>query len=101
MQVTIDDLELTYPNGTTASLFKGSISAALLACIVPDFPVMMTLPRFTSSESDDLSYYGYIWKLLRASKRLIHTLTGLTSLQIPTRPPKVSISAWPYPSLQV
>ena len=45
MLVTITDLELNFPNGTTASLFDGMQSSAILACIVPDYPVLMTLPR--------------------------------------------------------
>lgn len=45
MVVTIDGLELTYPNGSTANLFEDSESAALAACITPDFPALMTLPR--------------------------------------------------------
>jgi hypothetical protein len=44
MAVSITDLELTYPNGTTADLFT-SASTALRACIIPDFPVLLTLPQ--------------------------------------------------------
>ncbi|KAE8348501.1 aspartic peptidase domain-containing protein [Aspergillus coremiiformis] len=45
MLVTITDIALNFPNGTTASLFDGMRSSAISACLVPDFPVLMTLPR--------------------------------------------------------
>lgn len=44
MLVTITDIELNFPNGSSSSVFGSSSSAALSACIVPDFPVLMTLP---------------------------------------------------------
>ncbi|KAE8141234.1 aspartic peptidase domain-containing protein [Aspergillus pseudotamarii] len=65
MLVTITDLELNFPNGTTASLFDGMQSSAILACIVPDYPVLMTLPRdpyferFESLTNESFSYRGF------------------------------------------
>ncbi|OTA79564.1 hypothetical protein M434DRAFT_402045 [Hypoxylon sp. CO27-5] len=44
MIVTITDMVLNFPNGTDVSIFPGSLSTALRACIVPDYPVLMTLP---------------------------------------------------------
>lgn len=44
MLVTIVDLILNFPNGTNASLFSPSKSTSISACIVPDYPVLMTLP---------------------------------------------------------
>lgn len=74
MTVAIDNLELTYPNGTTASLFQGSTSSeALLACIFPDYPVMMTLPRFATADPNDLSYYGYLEKFAGLEETDDHT----------------------------
>ena len=45
MFVTITDIGLDFPNGSSASLFGGIQSNAISACIVPDYPVLMTLPR--------------------------------------------------------
>ncbi|KAI0835924.1 acid protease [Hypoxylon sp. FL0890] len=44
MMVTITDMVLNFPNGTDVSIFPESLSTALAACIVPDFPVLMTIP---------------------------------------------------------
>ncbi|KAI1139320.1 acid protease [Hypoxylon sp. FL0543] len=44
MIVTITDMVLNFPNGTDVSIFPKSLSTALVACIVPDYPVLMTLP---------------------------------------------------------
>ncbi|KAI1204968.1 acid protease [Annulohypoxylon truncatum] len=44
MIVTITDMVLNFPNGTDVSIFPESLSTALTACIVPDYPVLMTLP---------------------------------------------------------
>lgn len=44
MLVTITDISINFPNGTDASLFGASQSAAMTACIVPDYPILMTLP---------------------------------------------------------
>ena len=45
MLVTVSDLVLGFPNGTSVSLFDGLRSSAMSVCIVPDYPVLMTLPR--------------------------------------------------------
>lgn len=45
MLVTISDMVLNHANGTDTSLFNGLRSAAISACIVPDYPVLMTVPR--------------------------------------------------------
>lgn len=42
--VLIAGLSLTFPNGTTANLFQ-SAASSLRACIEPDYPVLITLPR--------------------------------------------------------
>ncbi len=42
--VSITDMVLNFPNGTDASLFSGPKTQAILSCIVPDYPVLMTLP---------------------------------------------------------
>ncbi|KAI1455301.1 acid protease [Annulohypoxylon moriforme] len=44
MVVTITDMVLNFPNGTDVSMFPQSLSTALTACIVPDYPVLMTIP---------------------------------------------------------
>ncbi|KAK3328667.1 aspartic peptidase domain-containing protein [Cercophora scortea] len=44
MLVTITDLILNFPNGTNASLFPSAKSTSISACIVPDYPVLMTMP---------------------------------------------------------
>ncbi|KAI0880263.1 acid protease [Annulohypoxylon maeteangense] len=44
MIVIITDMVLNFPNGTDVSIFPRSLSTALTACIVPDYPVLMTLP---------------------------------------------------------
>ncbi|KAK1759830.1 acid protease [Echria macrotheca] len=44
MLITISDLILNFSNGTNASLFPKAASNAIQACIVPDYPVLMTLP---------------------------------------------------------
>jgi hypothetical protein len=44
MVVSISDISLTFPNGTKGDLL-GSASNLLKACIMPDYPVLMTLPR--------------------------------------------------------
>ncbi|CAK7236425.1 hypothetical protein SBRCBS47491_009632 [Sporothrix bragantina] len=44
MVLSITDLVLNFSNGTNASLFPGTASTALQACITPDYPVLMTLP---------------------------------------------------------
>lgn len=42
MYLTLSDLILDFPNGTTASILKPS---TISACIQPDFPFLMTLPK--------------------------------------------------------
>lgn len=44
MVVTITDMILNFSNGTNASIFPQSASSAIQACIVPDYPVLMTIP---------------------------------------------------------
>lgn len=74
MLVTITDLVLHFVNGKKASLFDGSRASAMAACIVPDYPVLMTLPldpyfnkfqRLTdqriSSRSFGVNYYGMLY----------------------------------------
>ncbi|KKA17825.1 hypothetical protein T310_8237 [Rasamsonia emersonii CBS 393.64] len=55
MLVTIVDMQLNFPNGTSPSLFNGTLSAAMSACIQPDFPVIMTMPYDP--------YYAYFMEL--------------------------------------
>lgn len=44
--VTIRDILLNYQNGTDASIFGSSNGGdALVACVTPDLPVMMEMPR--------------------------------------------------------
>jgi hypothetical protein len=54
MVVTISDILLNWPNGTDTSIFMGSQSAAIQACISPSFSGLMSLP---------LSYYNKFWSL--------------------------------------
>ncbi|RJE19215.1 hypothetical protein PHISCL_08440 [Aspergillus sclerotialis] len=74
MLVTVTDLVLDFTNGTKASLFDGLRSSAMAACIVPDYPVLMTLPRepyfnkfqrltnqFITSRSFGINYYGMVY----------------------------------------
>jgi hypothetical protein len=76
MLVTITDISLNWSNGTTTSLYDGSQSAAMSACIVPDYPVLMTIPyepyfkRFSGvtganilsfGRSFGINYYGMLY----------------------------------------
>ncbi|KAL5449777.1 hypothetical protein PMIN05_001190 [Paraphaeosphaeria minitans] len=54
MLVTISDILLNWPNGTDMSIFMGSQSMAIQACISPSFAGLMSLP---------LSYYNSFWSL--------------------------------------
>jgi hypothetical protein len=54
MVVMISDIILNWPNGTDMSIFMGSKSAAIQACISPSFAGLMSLP---------LSYYDSFWSL--------------------------------------
>jgi hypothetical protein len=64
MLVTITDISLNWDNGTTTSLYDGSQSAAMSACIVPDYPVLMTIPyepyfnRFSGITGDSILSFG-------------------------------------------
>ncbi|KAH6616214.1 aspartic peptidase domain-containing protein [Chaetomium sp. MPI-SDFR-AT-0129] len=44
MVVTITDIELNFPNGTDVSLFEGSRSESITACIAPSLPVFINIP---------------------------------------------------------
>jgi hypothetical protein len=43
LMATIDDIILNFPNGTTASLFSNQ-GESIAVCILPDYPVLMTIP---------------------------------------------------------
>ncbi|RYP50188.1 hypothetical protein DL768_004244 [Monosporascus sp. mg162] len=43
MLVVIDDVVLNFPNGTDASIVAKTSSGPFEACIIPDYPVMMTI----------------------------------------------------------
>jgi hypothetical protein len=45
MLVAVNDIELNWPNGTDTSIFEDSKSTVMQACLQPDFPGLMTLPR--------------------------------------------------------
>lgn len=73
MLVTIADMKLNYPNGTDASIFDGSQSSAIRACIEPSHPVLLTLPTdpyftnfeiFTKSNITDRSFGVYYYGML-------------------------------------
>jgi hypothetical protein len=73
MLVTITDIVLYFPNGTGASLFDGAQSVAMAACIVPDYPVLMTMPldsyfssfeSFTNTSFTDRSFGEYYYGML-------------------------------------
>ncbi|KAH8909281.1 acid protease [Coniochaeta sp. PMI_546] len=44
MAVTITDLVLNFANGSNVSLFPGAKTSSIAACLVPDYPVLMTMP---------------------------------------------------------
>jgi hypothetical protein len=44
MVVVISDIQLNFPNGTNASLFEGSQSESITACLKPSLPVFMNIP---------------------------------------------------------
>lgn len=54
MLVTISDILLNWPNGTDMSIFMGSQSAVIQACISPSFTGLISLPQ---------TYYGNFWSL--------------------------------------
>lgn len=43
MVVTVDDILLHFPNGTDVSIVASTPNGSFDACIVPDYPVMMTI----------------------------------------------------------
>ncbi|KAI1379867.1 acid protease [Hypoxylon crocopeplum] len=76
MIVTITDMILNFPNGTNVSIFPASLSTALTACIVPDYPVLMTLPsdpfvsnffRLTGAAEDHERSFGINYFALKYS----------------------------------
>jgi hypothetical protein len=75
MLVTISDMVLNFAKGTSASLFNDIQSSAMSACIVPDYPVLMTIPRepwfevfetltgqTISDRSFGIYYYGMLYE---------------------------------------
>ncbi|KAH8647520.1 aspartic peptidase domain-containing protein [Ilyonectria robusta] len=44
MMVTISDVSVEFPNGSISTLFPESRSAAMMACILPDYPTILQLP---------------------------------------------------------
>lgn len=73
LMVTIGDILLNFPNGTTASLFETN-TRSFSACITPDYPVLMTIPlepyfrKFQSLTETDivartggLAYYSMLY----------------------------------------
>jgi hypothetical protein len=61
MLLTITDISLTFPNETGISLFATN-SESLQACILPDFPVLMTLPGDPNDNNKD--YYQLLLSLI-------------------------------------
>lgn len=74
MLVTINDIVLHFPNGTDASIVAKTSNGSFPACIVPDFPVLMTLatnPYFSlfqeytktsiSERSSGQQYYSVLY----------------------------------------
>ena len=72
MMITIEDMVLNYPNGSTYSIFQGA--DGINACVVPDYPVLMTIPSFPyfsnfeditgtslSDRSFGLAYYSMLY----------------------------------------
>ncbi|KAL4894411.1 aspartic peptidase domain-containing protein [Aspergillus ambiguus] len=73
MLITISDLALNFDNGTRASLFNET-NRAMPACITPDAPVLMTMPRdpyfdrfedisqrYTQDRSFGVYFYGLVY----------------------------------------
>lgn len=44
MAVTITDMVLNFANGSNVSLFPNARTSSIAACLVPDYPVLMTMP---------------------------------------------------------
>ncbi|KAE8152930.1 aspartic peptidase domain-containing protein [Aspergillus avenaceus] len=109
MLVTITDLQLNFPNGTNASLLDGLQSSAILACITPDFPTLMTLPlepyfkrfqRLTKETINDrafgISYYGMLYSAAASVYLVVPNLTidpSTGSLQANGSRPELVINA--------
>jgi hypothetical protein len=92
MIVTISDLALNFANGTSASLFDGMRSSAISACIVPDYPVLMTLPRepyferfeqFTGHTLSQRSFGIYYYGMLYPDSSALYVCPSRTSLKGP------------------
>lgn len=73
MVVTITNIVLNFANGTDASLFDGIQSSAIAACIVPDYPVLMTMPldpyfssfqTLTNASITDRSFGVYFYGMI-------------------------------------
>ncbi|EED14742.1 aspartic-type endopeptidase, putative [Talaromyces stipitatus ATCC 10500] len=82
MLVTITDMVLNFANGTDASLFGGVESAAMTACIVPDYPVLLTLPyspyfstfqTFTGTAITARSFGIYYYGMLYSNASIAYT----------------------------
>jgi hypothetical protein len=94
MIVSITDLVLNFPNGTNYSLMGGIAANAISACLVPDYPVLMTLPLdpyfydFQSATSEDISdrsfglyYYGMLYEAGEATYvPLLTPLSNMTNI---------------------
>ncbi|KAK7757026.1 hypothetical protein SLS62_001042 [Diatrype stigma] len=74
MLVTIDDIVLHFPNGTDASIVAGTPDGPFDACVVPDFPGLMTIANdpymnmfmehtntVITKRSFGLSYYSLLY----------------------------------------
>ncbi|GME26875.1 acid protease [Neofusicoccum parvum] len=91
--VTIQDILLDFPNGTTSSIFDGVQSQLLQACIDTSFPTLMTLPyepyfanfenlsgMACNNRSFGVNYYGILCDAtdqLYAGDLTIKMLSGL------------------------
>ncbi|KUL91883.1 hypothetical protein ZTR_01061 [Talaromyces verruculosus] len=82
MLVVITDMVLNFANGTDASLFGGAESSAMSACIVPDYPVLLTLPLdpyflafqdLTGTLITDRSFGVYYYGMLYSNTSIAYT----------------------------
>ncbi|RAO64782.1 uncharacterized protein BHQ10_000794 [Talaromyces amestolkiae] len=82
MLVVITDMVLNFANGTDASLFGGAESSAMSACIVPDYPVLLTLPLdpyfsafqdLTGTLITDRSFGIYYYGMLYSNTSIAYT----------------------------
>lgn len=75
MLLTISDMSLNFPNGSSKSMFGGVDSAAMTTCIDPDYPVLMSIPYdpyymsyqevtgdFTQDRAFGVDYYGMLYE---------------------------------------